>query len=228
MSDDVYTRTDRRRGEIKGEKRRPTRRRGLPPFNPSEDQRHVVASLAGLMSWEDLCKLVIHPRTKKPISRDTLARTFRDELDVGKSRLKRIVLDAYRDIVINGQHHARWNAVEWGLSHICGFRDNAPSGVHLSLDDSNGRKLDISFVLPDQRRIAMEDLQYAEGEKTARNAPPISRATPMQDVLEDEMARNERLRNELSKLRIEPDPERDIVIEKNMPASMKKTYGGYE
>jgi hypothetical protein len=85
----------------------------------------------------------------------------------------------------------------------------------LTITDGAGggepRKLEIEFVLPGMA---------LQGSSTI---PRPSLRVPASEM-EEELARNEELKR---KLRIDPDPS-DIVIEKDIPSSMKKTYGGYD
>ncbi len=57
---------------------------GRKVFVPSGEQRKNVETLAGLgIRHEDICLLVICPKTKKPIDDKTLRKHFRAELSTG-------------------------------------------------------------------------------------------------------------------------------------------------
>ena len=59
-------------------------RAGYQPFVPTKEQRDNVEALAGHgVPPEDICRLVINPRTGLPIDDKTLRRHFRSELDSG-------------------------------------------------------------------------------------------------------------------------------------------------
>ena len=127
-------------------------KRGPKPFVPTPDQRHVVGFLAGArMTWDELCLLVINPRTGKPISKDTLARAFPDELANGRSQLKKILLNQWLDVVKNGEGYDRWRAIEFGLRHINGWRDDAPS-VQMNIGDEHPG-MQIAFILPSGAKL---------------------------------------------------------------------------
>ncbi|TDX61941.1 hypothetical protein EDE12_11242 [Methylosinus sp. sav-2] len=60
---------------------------GRKPFEPSEDQRRQVEAFAAYgIPQEDMCKLLLNPRTGKPIDLKTLHKHFRVELDTGMVR----------------------------------------------------------------------------------------------------------------------------------------------
>ncbi len=57
---------------------------GKPPFEPTLEQRKNVETMAGLgLRQEEMCLLVINPRTERPIRLETLIRYFSDELARG-------------------------------------------------------------------------------------------------------------------------------------------------
>jgi hypothetical protein len=59
-------------------------RTGYHPFAPTKEQRDQVEAMAGYgIPHEDICRLVINPRTGCPIDDKTLRRHFRYELDTG-------------------------------------------------------------------------------------------------------------------------------------------------
>jgi hypothetical protein len=64
----------------------------MPPFVPTDAQRHLVAMCSGFkMPWDEIRLLVINERTKLPISKETLQKHFVDELQNGKAQLKRLI-----------------------------------------------------------------------------------------------------------------------------------------
>jgi len=59
-------------------------RTGYHPFVPTKEQRDNVEALAGYgIAHEEICRLVINPRTGRPIDDKTLRRHFRSELGTG-------------------------------------------------------------------------------------------------------------------------------------------------
>jgi hypothetical protein len=209
---DVYTKTDRRRGHTKGAKRRPARKRGPKPFVPSADQRHVVSVLAGArMTWDELCTLIINPKTGKPITKETLGKAFPEELANGKAKLKKILINGWLDVVQNGQGYDRWRAIEWGLQHINGFRDDAP-GVHLNInEDSEQRSLSVEFVMPDKTRLSALDGQ------------------PFIEHRQHRAEHQEQPGRQSKPRRIAPSPD-DLVLERNdrQPSAWKAKRGGFD
>jgi hypothetical protein len=60
---------------------------GRKPFEPTEEQRRQVEAFAAYgIPQEDMCKLLLNPRTGKPIDLKTLHKHFRVELDTGMVR----------------------------------------------------------------------------------------------------------------------------------------------
>jgi len=68
------------------------RPRGRPPgdgFKPTDEQRAVVTTCAGYRMPEDeIARVVINPKTGQPISKKTLIKHFRAELDNGFATIK--------------------------------------------------------------------------------------------------------------------------------------------
>jgi hypothetical protein len=102
------------------------------------------------MTHAELYWLVINPRTGKGINERTLLRCFPEELADGKAKLKELLVDNWLDVVQNGQHNARWSAIEFGLRHINKWRDDPP-GVRLNLGE-DGCRMKITFVMPNSSR----------------------------------------------------------------------------
>ena len=72
---------------------KPGRKRGRPPedssFDPTPEHRQAVELLAGFGIPEDeIVRLVINPDTQKPISKNTLLKYFRTEIDRGRAVVK--------------------------------------------------------------------------------------------------------------------------------------------
>ena len=59
-------------------------RTGYHRFVPTKEQRDNVEALTGYgIPHEEICRLVINPRTGRPIDDKTLRRHFRSELETG-------------------------------------------------------------------------------------------------------------------------------------------------
>ena len=77
--------------------------------------------MAGMrMSWDEIRLVVINPRTGRSISKETLQKAFAHELEAGKAQLKARIIARYYAKLNDGD----WNAINFGLKHICGFRDD--------------------------------------------------------------------------------------------------------
>lgn len=60
---------------------------GQKPFAPSKEQCREVQMLAGFgLTQQQICLLVVNPKTHKPITLKTLLKYFRAELDAGMLR----------------------------------------------------------------------------------------------------------------------------------------------
>lgn len=60
---------------------------GRPPFRPTDEDRKRVEFLAAVLPQESIARIVIHPKSGKPIDLKTLRRHFREELDRGKDAI---------------------------------------------------------------------------------------------------------------------------------------------
>jgi hypothetical protein len=71
---------------------------GQPPFEPTADQRRNVEALIGYgLREEDICRLIMSPRTGKPIDAKTLRKHFREEISTGQVKVKaKIVQTLYK------------------------------------------------------------------------------------------------------------------------------------
>ena len=76
-------------------------RSGRKTFVPTADQRHAVHMMASLGIPEDkICLTVINPQTNKPISKPTLRRAFRREIDTVQTELSTAVGSALLDAAL--------------------------------------------------------------------------------------------------------------------------------
>lgn len=73
-------------------------KRGMPPFVPTDEQRHQVESLVGMgLTHEQIAHVIINPRTGKPIDQKVLRRRFPQELERGGSVMyARVVSSLYQ------------------------------------------------------------------------------------------------------------------------------------
>lgn len=63
------------------------------PFEPTGEQRNDVQLMVGYgMTYLEICTLIRNPRTRKPISVNTLQKTFREELSNGAAMVKSRVI----------------------------------------------------------------------------------------------------------------------------------------
>lgn len=121
-------------------------RAGRPEFRPTKEQRSWVEAMAGFkMTWDEIASLILNPETNQPISKETLGKHFKMELDTGKQRLKSKVSSRYLERLEAGE----WNAISFGLRHFLGYGQN---DVNIGInDDLGGGGIKVNFVLPDKR-----------------------------------------------------------------------------
>lgn len=66
--------------------KRYNRKRGTPPFEPTEEQRHTIVTLiANGTRIDTIAKCIINPRTGKPVDKTLLYRHFQYEIDNGRA-----------------------------------------------------------------------------------------------------------------------------------------------
>jgi hypothetical protein len=130
----------------------------MPTFQPTEDQRRWVRAMAGFkMTWDEMCLLVINPRTGKPISKETFGKAFAAELANGKARLKQLIATKYLERLNAGD---AW-AIQFGFRHIFGWQENE-NDVTVAVNgpdanDKSGPMLQVSFVTPKANGHAEDD-----------------------------------------------------------------------
>lgn len=123
------------------------KRGGMPRFKPTDQQRHLVTLCAGGMSQHEIARLVLNPRTNKPINAETLVKYFPEELAHSTARLKATILGQYHQLVAKGYE----NSVLFGMRAIVGFDDRNPSvAMRLGVSGPDGKSTTIAveFVQP--------------------------------------------------------------------------------
>lgn len=113
------------------------------PFEPSDEQRNVVAMLVSVATpLEDICKVITNPDTGKPIARLTLEKAFPDEIKNGRSKVRAFVVGKLYKL-IEQEHPA---SIFFYLKTQCGWRE-----THEVVGQGGGplkAKLEVSFVSP--------------------------------------------------------------------------------
>lgn len=88
----------------KGEPRKRAQGAGRPEgtgFHPTSEQRNLVKAMTGYkIPMDEICMLVINPKSKRPVSTTTLQKHFRDELDTGfVSGKMRVMAATFRNAI---------------------------------------------------------------------------------------------------------------------------------
>jgi len=98
------------------------------PFEPTRQQRDLVESLAGHGGQDaEICRLVLNPRTGKPIDTKTLMKAFRHELDIGATKVNAKVAESLFKQAISGNVTAQI----WWTKCRMGWKE-PPAAVQLS------------------------------------------------------------------------------------------------
>jgi len=98
------------------------------PFEPTKQQRDLVEALAGYgVQYTEIRRLVLNPRTGKPIDTKTLMKAFRGELDVGATKANAKVAESLFKQAISGNVTAQI----WWTKCRMGWKE-PPAAVQLS------------------------------------------------------------------------------------------------
>ncbi|HMF21069.1 MAG TPA: hypothetical protein VKG24_02960 [Pseudolabrys sp.] len=117
----------------------------FPKFTATAEQRRFVIALAGSrLGHEQIRSVVRNPATDRPLSRATFARVFRNELATAKTRMQSVVISKYYEALARGD---AW-AIQWGLRHYCGFRDDNISVAVGNAPSAEDTGIVVSFVRP--------------------------------------------------------------------------------
>ena len=110
------------------------RGRGRPPgdgFHPTQEQREFVKALIGYRIPEDeVCLLVINPKTRKPIAPMTLRKHFGEEIKTGFATGRmRIMAASFRSAIGDKDHPGNVTAQIWLSKCLYGMREHIDIGV---------------------------------------------------------------------------------------------------
>ena len=152
----------------------PDRPGGMPAFEPTQEQRTLVESLVAYgIPYLEICRLVINPRTKRPINTETLMKHFRDELDVGATKANAKVAESLYRQAIDGNITA---AIWWTKCRMA-WKETVRS-EHTGADGGPVRseqKLDLTKLSEEQLTTFVEILTAAQ--PTAAQIEAISDGT---------------------------------------------------
>ena len=188
------------------------RRRGMTPFVPTDQQRHVVSLCAGVrMGHGEISRLILNPRTNRPINEETLRKHFAEELANGTARLKMALSSAFYKLV---EQHSE-NSVLFGMRAILGFDDRniPPAAFTMKMGDGD-KQMKIEFVLPGSRVMDMAALDDDHNRHHRTNSPISSPPSSPSN-------------RPPSSLRITPRHD-DLVLDKVQPSAWKKDRGGFD
>jgi hypothetical protein len=122
----------------------------MPRFQPNAEQRRFVTAMAGFrFTADEMAVLIINPRTKEPINRETFFKYFGDDMRAGKQRLKANIGKRYLESLNKGE----WPAIHWGLRHVHGYKEE-PETV---LQNNVAQTIRVEFVMPTKRGNGADD-----------------------------------------------------------------------
>jgi hypothetical protein len=131
--------------------RRTRGKAGHPPFVPTPEQRHVVSMLVALrVNWDEIRKLILNPhRGNKPITKGTLNRHFKRELDVGSVALKQLIASKYYEALEAGES---W-AIRLGMRNKYNWviEGSAPPPTEVLGIGEDNKQIQIQFVMPTRK-----------------------------------------------------------------------------
>lgn len=105
-------------------------------FEPTDEQRKLVESTSGLgITQNDICHLVINPETGGGISKKTLNKYFRLELDVGGSKAKTMIAQKLFTHMENGNVTAAIFLAKVRLGWVERQEHSGPGGGPIQTQD---------------------------------------------------------------------------------------------
>jgi hypothetical protein len=92
----------------------------MPPFRPTDEQRRSVERMAAVgIKHSDICKVIINPRTNKPLDEKVMRKHFRHELDAGYVKANTAVAQSLYDQAVKAGNVAAaiwWTKARMGWS----------------------------------------------------------------------------------------------------------------
>lgn len=121
-------------------------------YHPTQEQRDLVKAMAGYKIAEDeICLLVINPKSKRPISPMTLRKHFRDELDTGFiSGKMRVMAATFRNAIGDKEHPGNVTAQIWLGKTMYGMREKVDIDIPPPAPTDSGE----TTLLDAARRVA--------------------------------------------------------------------------
>ncbi|MCY1226505.1 hypothetical protein D9M68_643120 [compost metagenome] len=124
---------------------------GRKPFQPTDADRRLVASLAGFGApHEYIASQVINPQTGKPLTAKTLRARFRSELDNAKDKTNALVAQALFKQATGTGKGAVTAAIFW-LKTQAGWKET-PKRIELTGED--GGPVEQRTTVVDEKQVA--------------------------------------------------------------------------
>ena len=124
---------------------------GRKPFQPTDTDRRLVASLAGIGApHEYIASQVINPQTGKPLTAKTLRAHFRAELDNAKDKTNALVAQALFKQATGTGKGAVTAAIFW-LKTRAGWKET-PKRIELTGED--GGPVEQRTTVVDEKQVA--------------------------------------------------------------------------
>jgi hypothetical protein len=100
-------------------------------YQPSDDDRTLVALMAARFPHEKICNHVVNKRTGKPINRKTLERHFKNELENAKVEMGNLAFRSWRSL-IEKEH---WPAVQLALANYNKINAETAAAVNVAVEN---------------------------------------------------------------------------------------------
>jgi hypothetical protein len=132
----------------------------------------MVAQLAGLkVSWEELRKLVVNPRTNRPIAKTSFSRIFAQELEQARGKLKELIASGFYNALANGE---AW-ALRLALKNVFHYSlENNSLLPVMDVEEQQQKRIEVVFCTPDPKPLPAPVLDVTPAQRS-RNRRHIGR-----------------------------------------------------
>jgi hypothetical protein len=152
---------------------------GTPKFVPTDEQRRLVAILSGFcVNQDEICKLIPGCNGNKRISKITLHRHFKAELETGNIALKELIARKFVDAL-----EESW-AIRLGLKNKMKWSITDHGALPPETLEGDGTpEIQITFVTPSAKQAPIVDAEpsaYPSDAKPDSDRPALEPPRPRQ------------------------------------------------
>ena len=148
-------------------------------FDPTDEQRAMVESMVGFgIPQEEICRLIVNPRTGKPINDRTLRRAFKTEIATGEVKAVSTVIGALYKQAVKGnvgaacfflKNRAGWK--DFSRAELTGPGGGPIETKNRQADDRGAIKDLIDDCVAAERARAEDDSDPEGGAAAAAESP---------------------------------------------------------